>query len=139
MEKITKGAVKNGEQERDGRGGRRESKLFSFFFFGICCHCSSLRIEGLLGCVWTGNNQNPGCCFGTCSHLIGKSSSSLDGGGISEDVMNLNCLCVGGSHHHSRLTCLCLRACVCDTFHIITRFFVRKNLCLVFFSFSFLI
>lgn len=33
MEKITKGAVKNGEQERDGRGGRRESEFFFFSFF----------------------------------------------------------------------------------------------------------
>lgn len=35
MEKITKGAVKNGEQERDGRGGRRESKFFFFSFFFV--------------------------------------------------------------------------------------------------------
>lgn len=59
MEKITKGAVKNGEQERDGRDGRRESKFF-LSFFGICCHCSFVRIEGLWGSVLTVNIRNLG-------------------------------------------------------------------------------
>lgn len=43
MEKITKGAVKNGETERDDGGGRGESRVFGvfspppvfFFFFAI--------------------------------------------------------------------------------------------------------
>lgn len=35
MEKITKGAVKNGEQERDGGGRRRESEFFLFSFLVV--------------------------------------------------------------------------------------------------------
>lgn len=47
MEKITKGAVKNGGSRRRDVGGMRgESK---FFFCGICCRCSSLRIGELVG------------------------------------------------------------------------------------------
>lgn len=100
MEKITKGAVKNGESRRGmaEAGGENQS-----FFCDICCRCSCLRIEGLWGWIWTSHNQKKPDVLDGAHILIGEQPLLRWRREISEDVMNLNCLCVGSSHYHSRV------------------------------------
>lgn len=42
-----------------------------------------------------------GRCFGWCSYFDWGVTAPRIAERISEDVMNLNCLCVGSSHYHS--------------------------------------
>lgn len=102
MEKITKGAVKNGESRRRDVGGMRgESK----FFCGICCRCSSLRMgASLWGWIWTSHNKNEtnkkADVFGWRSYFDWGHTAPRIAERICEDEMNPNCLCVGSRHYH---------------------------------------
>lgn len=100
------------ERARERRRRRVEGwvegiEVFSFFFWVV--FVAVVVLWGLNACgdgFGLGIVKKPRLMFWMVLIFWLGSCCSSDGGGISEDVMNLNCLCVGSRYLHSRVFCL---------------------------------